>query len=1352
MSAITLVSSPTRRYREKNAFWRLFSLCIALIVAYTSLPLFAQQEYVLGDGEEVNGKGEYPAVYGNAYQGARHQILVRASELAAQGASGGYITRMGFNIDDENDSEPLADFTVKLKATNAVDVVNTFESGDWTTVYSNSSQEVFSGWNTYELSSSFLWDGTSNILVEVCFNNAGTSNNAAMFYTETDFNSVVYYRDNNSGVCNNANVTDVSRRRPDLSFLIEQQMTYEFSDAQQITTTVERGAEDAEIMRVNIHVSGSYEPLTASSFEFATRGTTDDNDVVSARVYYTGKSDEFSTDEQFGSTVDNPSGEFAIAGSQQLQPGNNYFWLTYDVAEDAGLAHYVDAVLNSFVTSGVVRGLTNSNLDGARTVWPYCLSGADKVEQSYISEVAVAGVVNASPTSEEDNGATYTNYTNVSPIVLVRERAFDIAVTKNTTEDNNDAWANVYIDWDRNGEFDAKSELAFSGLIAGGEDAPLPGTINGSITVPESAELGVTGMRIVLVEGKDNEARPCDSYGVGETEDYIVNILRPATLVSTERLSFGAVGSERRFTVEATNISPIEEVTIESWNIVGKGASSYRLYVPGTTTETPATIVLAPGETFYAEAVFGNSAFSNAGTQEATLQLEHNAVNKSPINIDFSGEFASMGAFDGGRDLLAHGAKLDVGIAEVSENDGPTVSTQVFTVKSNATPMKNPILITGYTLTGTNADAFKVSTLPAGVLNSDAVISVALYGAGATPGVKEATLTIFHSGANTPSITIQLVGRVGRSMLQVPSLVNVEPVALGATYAHAYDNMTLIPLTQKGNAPVEIYANPTLTGSGASAMEVVSNSGRFYIKGAYNSNGDVVPAGDIEFRSTWASPSSGAPIVVSGAQPWLIAVRMKAPSSSAIIGVYSADIAFADGRGNGISNASNEAAISLIGEIVNDVASLAFSPLQLSYGVVPVDVVVNKTLTLRNQSGVAGMVTLEITGESYRFANGTKFMEVALFASNEPTALQVYFAPSTAGAANGVIRLDGVISGSVALSGTGQAANPGNLQILVDGQLLSGTVDFGNVAVGRIATKTVTIVNNNTAPVVLGTIARSGRNATQFTVGAASATTIEGNGGSVSFALNFAPTSLSAPDKSGIITVFNNTGVPKLFDVRGTAVAESGDVVSVKLTPDVYNFGSQTGTYEFTLTNNGSSAITVSGALVLGSANFTVLDEASSFPRTVAAGRTTTITVRFNAAEGTNGLRSASLLVITPGVTPYATASLTGRVGSGSIGGNGGIQSLTGGDVAPSIIEVAGNYPNPFSDKTTLRFRLLRETSLVVRIYNETGDEVQALNLGVLRAGEQNVNLQVQSLVSGTYYYVVDAGVQRVAGTMVLVR
>lgn len=1355
MTTTTITDVPLSSLRRQNLhIWRhLLTLSVALIVILFSLPLHAQPSYVLGTGESTND-AEYPAPYGNRFNGARHQILIHASELLNQGASAGYITSLGFNVDDPNGSADLANFTIKLKATNATAVTNTFDASGWATVYSNASQGVSSGWNMHSFNNAFYWNGSSNLLVEVCFNNDNYTANAYMYYTETEYASVVYYHEDGSGVCSNTAVTDVSNARPDMRFVIEQPMRYAYSDKQQITDVVAPGSENIPVVRLEVVVNGTYNPLDITEFSFTTEGTAQSGDLTNARVFYTEGSDEFNTDNQFGRDVNNPHGAFTVTGSQQLSEGSNYFWLTYDVASEAKPFSSVDADVQMFNVNGDAETPTNGNVDGARTVWPYCESTADSKRDTYIGEVTLGEMVNTSPAKEEDEGAAYSNYTNNAPATLMLSNEIPISVTKRSTRSNYDAWINVFIDWNQDGVFDETTERVFSTFAQGddeeGEEELLPALYSGSIVVPDDAVVGLTGMRVIIKEDGDESDSPCGVYDWGETEDYVVNVVRPATLEAVERLAFGNVGSERRLTLELTNSSSVEELNVTRWVINGAGQDSYRVYIPGTTTAFPSSFTLQPNESITAEVAFGNSAYSLAGAQPATLVFRHKGEN-DPTRVLLRGSFASLMASDNGSDLLAPDATLEVGTVEVNADNGLTLATKTFTLASDETAMKTPLLTDGYTITGPDAALFSISSLPAGISNSAAVISVALNGQDATPGAKEATLTINHSGANGPAIVIHLTGRVGRAVLQVPSLVNLQPVALGSTYASTYDNITLIPLTQAGTTPVEINGNPVLTGSGASMMEIVSNTGNYYIKGKYDDANNVVPVNNLEFSSTWASPSSGSPLVVTDVQPWLVAVRMKAPSFSAVLGSYSANIVFADGLGNGFTNAVNEADVALAGEVVNDVTTTPFNPQQLAFGAVPVGSWVNKTLTLRNQSGAAGQVTMIITGSDFGFDNGAQSLTVNLPATNSSVNIQVRFSPTSSGAANGAITATGVISGSIALSGSGQAANPGNLQVFIDGQPLNSTFDFGNVAVGQIGTRTITVVNNNVGPVSVASIGRSGDNATQFTVGTASSMVIEGNGGSISFPLNFIPTSVSSPAKAATITIYNSTGVPKAFNVRGTAVMNGGSTISVALAPASHNFGNQTGTYAFTLTNNGSAAVTLDGALVLGSSNFMVLDAATSFPRTIAAGATTTITVKFDATQGTNGLRSASLLAVTPGVTPYPTASLTGTVGSGVLGGN-GVQALTGPGNANGVLSIAGNYPNPFSSETTVRFSLTEEAPVVVRIYNEAGTEVQTLRLGMQRTGEQSLRVQSQNLSSGTYYYVVEAGDNRAGGVMVIVK
>lgn len=66
--------------------------------AYSRRPNLRINGTIIDNGTEQNGNTEYPAPYGNWYWGARHQILVRASELQAAGLTAGPIQNISFDV------------------------------------------------------------------------------------------------------------------------------------------------------------------------------------------------------------------------------------------------------------------------------------------------------------------------------------------------------------------------------------------------------------------------------------------------------------------------------------------------------------------------------------------------------------------------------------------------------------------------------------------------------------------------------------------------------------------------------------------------------------------------------------------------------------------------------------------------------------------------------------------------------------------------------------------------------------------------------------------------------------------------------------------------------------------------------------------------------------------------------------------------------------------------------------------------------------------------------------------------------------------------------------------------------
>ncbi|MCO6475328.1 MAG: exo-alpha-sialidase [Phaeodactylibacter sp.] len=103
------------------------------------------------------------------------------------------------------------------------------------------------------------------------------------------------------------------------------------------------GKEYNPVFRVNIHVPETEEAPEVTAIHASLDGTTRLEDIASAQVFYTSGSPDFSDEALFGEASASTE-ELSIAGSQQLKPGDNYFWLSLSVNETADLLHKVAAV------------------------------------------------------------------------------------------------------------------------------------------------------------------------------------------------------------------------------------------------------------------------------------------------------------------------------------------------------------------------------------------------------------------------------------------------------------------------------------------------------------------------------------------------------------------------------------------------------------------------------------------------------------------------------------------------------------------------------------------------------------------------------------------------------------------------------------------------------------------------------------------------------------------------------------------------------------------------------------------------------------------------------------------------
>ncbi|MBK7443792.1 MAG: peptide-N-glycosidase F-related protein [Chitinophagales bacterium] len=117
-----------------------------------------------------------------AYPVGRTQILWSASELTAAGLTAGNISGMNFDIYTPGDE--MKNFSIRLKSTLLTEFTTTvFESG-FTEVYRQNTS-FNTGWDGIDFTTPFYWDGVSNIIVEITYDNTNPTGLSYMTGMET---------------------------------------------------------------------------------------------------------------------------------------------------------------------------------------------------------------------------------------------------------------------------------------------------------------------------------------------------------------------------------------------------------------------------------------------------------------------------------------------------------------------------------------------------------------------------------------------------------------------------------------------------------------------------------------------------------------------------------------------------------------------------------------------------------------------------------------------------------------------------------------------------------------------------------------------------------------------------------------------------------------------------------------------------------------------------------------------------------------------------------------------------------------------------------------------------------------
>lgn len=167
----------------------------------------------IGNGASTTGV----VPYGTYYMDERAQIIVTKAELVSAGFTSvnKYIKSLAFNALTAN-AQTMNGLTIKIAHTTASSFTSTgfITASSPVTVYSGNFTASSNQWNTHTFNTAFMYNGTNNILIDICWNNASYNNNTSVYATTTTNYMTLYKRSDlsASGLCTTVSGTQTYTR------------------------------------------------------------------------------------------------------------------------------------------------------------------------------------------------------------------------------------------------------------------------------------------------------------------------------------------------------------------------------------------------------------------------------------------------------------------------------------------------------------------------------------------------------------------------------------------------------------------------------------------------------------------------------------------------------------------------------------------------------------------------------------------------------------------------------------------------------------------------------------------------------------------------------------------------------------------------------------------------------------------------------------------------------------------------------------------------------------------------------------------------------------------------------------
>lgn len=318
---------------------------------------------IIGTASTTNQSLPIEPYYGYTFS----QSIYDQTEVGAAGQ----ISKIGWNYTGGSWTDNIVIYMANTTKTTYSGTTDWVASGSLTQVYSGPIS-VGSGWVEITLTTPFNYDGSSNLLIAVDENTSGYHSSSDEFYNTfcTGNKSIVYYSDGtNPDPSAPPTASGIKAYRPNVRlYIAPKNMEYNSSTCtQHLTSDVNPGSVNNQILCLKVVTDFPMNPLSLTSININTNGTTSLTDLSNIKIYYTGNTSAFTATNQFGSTLA-PAASLVFNGTQTLLEDTNYFWVSYDVAGGAVSGNHLDAECTQFTLNGINQSPTVSAPAGFRPV------------------------------------------------------------------------------------------------------------------------------------------------------------------------------------------------------------------------------------------------------------------------------------------------------------------------------------------------------------------------------------------------------------------------------------------------------------------------------------------------------------------------------------------------------------------------------------------------------------------------------------------------------------------------------------------------------------------------------------------------------------------------------------------------------------------------------------------------------------------------------------------------------------------------------------------------------------------------------------------------------------------------